>query len=579
MLFFEARFFIVWSICVKVHPIIYHAIDPALGGYMPIQAIYCNPAMCVARVGGSRVPMDAFTWVPSQDPHNIGETRIAPRWSLDVQPNGSVVPRMPDRITLRDESGIRPVAPFLELWCDVGVEDNPSSWQRQPLTTRILAADGLNTANLTFEVVAMNFKVARRMVNANFRFGTFEPVQLRGDDHTARVLRGVNPAIDGAQPPMIPAGRFIPLGRVQIIRPGIQPAPGSTPWAGEVNLETIRLRYTPGPGALYGPTSLANVPIVSHNGEQFTAVPAENAFLNPAAGWFGAVPQGPVVPGDTYDGAERQDARSLGVIDDTCEVRVVARLDRRPIGRSLLECHGNIFAGPPDYAPDRRPFVSLADDLNDRAGDKERRSREMSDAALDRWVEDLFERAYETVSLFNVDIWRDRRASTLAGTALRPQPIVGDTYPQATRAMGARDALRDGNIGLEAPSDNVHLPLSERAKERHRNLADIVALKRFVRENPNRLQALVRRPFFVAANENPGVTTMQMPPFMRQSNAEPLTLTAWQYDLLMEWQRRVLAGPTTIAIAAEIPAPPLDTAATRRRTEVLGRMRSAGVDG
>ena len=84
---------------------------------MPIQAIYWNPAICVARVGGSSLPMDAFTWVPSQDPRNIGETRIAPSWSLDVQPNGSVVPRMPDRIILRDESGIRPEARSFEARC------------------------------------------------------------------------------------------------------------------------------------------------------------------------------------------------------------------------------------------------------------------------------------------------------------------------------------------------------------------------------------------------------------------------------------------------------------------------------
>ena len=196
----------------------------------------------------------------------------------------------------------------------------------------------------------------------------------------------------------------------------------------------------------------------------------------------------------------------------------------------------------------------------------------MSDEALDRWVEDLFERAYETVSLLNVDIWRNARSSTLSGTELRAQPIVGDTYPQPTRAMGGRDALRDGNIALSAPSDNVQLPLSERAKERHRNLADIVALKRFIRENPNRLQGLMRRPFFVASNESPNATTMQMPPFMRHSNAEPLTLTEWQYDLLMEWQRRVLAGPTTLEAAVGIAGAQPETAA-QRRAEVLGRMQ------
>jgi hypothetical protein len=141
--------------------------------------------------------------------------------------------------------------------------------------------------------------------------------------------------------------------------------------------------------------------------------------------------------------------------------------------------------------------------------------------------------------------------------------------------MGGSDALRDGNIALEAPSDDVLLPLAERARDRHRALSDILALKSFIRENPNRLQALVRAPFSVAANESRLLSTMQMPPFMRASNAEPLTLAKWQYDLLMAWRAAVVAGPM-VALAAP---GPLGAAMSRRsqerRAAVLNRLDNA----
>jgi hypothetical protein len=35
---------------------------------------------------------------------------------------------------------------------------------------------------------------------------------------------------------------------------------------------------------------------------------------------------------------------------------------------------------------------------------------------------------------------------------------------------------------------------------------------------------------------------MQMPPFMAQSNRWPLTLTHWQYDLLMAWADDLVAA-------------------------------------
>jgi len=90
------------------------------------------------------------------------------------------------------------------------------------------------------------------------------------------------------------------------------------------------------------------------------------------------------------------------------------------------------------------------------------------------------------------------------------------------------------------------------------------------------LDALIRQPYHSAAEEDGGATTMQMPPFMRNSNAQPLTLAVWQYELLMEWQRRVLAGPVTIE--EEGGAPELTPAAAKRRAEVLRRLQNATGD-
>ncbi len=513
---------------------------------MAIQTIYCNPAISIARLGASTVPMDAFTWVDSDNPRIIGETRIQLTWTLDVQPDGSVVPRLPDRIILRDGANLRPVAPFVEVWCAVGNEGDPDNWIHQPLTTSLLRAEGLNIANLNFEITAMNLKAARRTGNDSLGFGTFEPVRLRGDNHAPTLLRAESPPVLGAgEVPMIPRGRFIPMGRVQVIRPGIQPRAGSTPWDALVNVETIRMRYTPAAGTFYGPVALAGLPLPENlPGSTFTALPAENAFLNADAGWFGANPRddGLVVPGDTYDGAERRSGRSFGVVDDTCEVRIAIQLDRDPIGQPVLNTQGTIWVGPPDYAPDRRPFLSLTDSINDRAGDKDERSQALTAAERDRWVEDLFERTFETLSLMNVDFYRSRRGAQLRDENLNPTSIPGDDYPNPTRAMGGRDQLRNPNIAMAAPSDNVPLPMSDRAKERHRDLSDIEAVKAFVLENPQRLQALIRRPFAVDRDETPNATTMQMPPFMRNSNAQPLTLTEWQYNLLMEWQTQLLAA-------------------------------------
>jgi hypothetical protein len=203
---------------------------------------------------------------------------------------------------------------------------------------------------------------------------------------------------------------------------------------------------------------------------------------------------------------------------------------------------------------------------------------------VDDWAEDLFERIFETVSLMNVDVWRNSRAATLPKSQQRAKPIPQDQTRSPTTAFGPRDLLRDETVPLEGASASVSLPITERAVTRHRELSDLGALKDFVRgvhntpagprPNIERLRDLIRPPFTLKSNENGDATTMQMPPFMRQSNALPLTLSNWQYDELFAWLEQVAAAPAAppVAIAAAAPVP-LSERARRRQREVLERLR------
>jgi hypothetical protein len=139
--------------------------------------------------------------------------------------------------------------------------------------------------------------------------------------------------------------------------------------------------------------------------------------------------------------------------------------------------------------------------------------------------------------------------------------------------------LRDRDFAIAAPLPNVPLPLSEHARSRHRTLSGIDELRDLVTRQPNRLKALIRQAFEVEDGEQQGdVTTMRMPPFMRQSNALPLTLAAWQYDLVMQWvaaATQPAPAVTLAAVQAAVPAaaePDFDAQSAARRAEVLARM-------
>ena len=537
-----------------------------------IQAIFIDPSIAIARLGGSSAPQDAYRWVEAVNPRSDGNTVIAPWWTLEVLSDGTVDPRMPVSVRLRDGDQIRPVAPFFEVWALTGEPGSPrSQWSEEPLTAKLLRRSGADEAALVIAIDAQNRKAARRMVNADLAFGTFPPLTVRGDDHAVHALLASSPP--GVAAPMIPPGRSIPLGSIQVLRSRQQPKGRGVTWEDAVDVEVIRFRFTPARGDFYGPPQAA-VESERHG----IAVDKANAFLNPGAGWFDQRAKPTMQPIDTYDmlvpeSSQNTNPPSLGVVDDTCEAQVTATLTLPGQEGTPFVARATIFVGPPDFAPDRRPFLSLADELQDRGDDAAQRNAALSKAQREEWVQDLFERIYETVSLFNADHFQNDRSILLKGRRLRSRPIRDDhvTTPR-DHAMTNKDALRNVDYTIPASSAIEPLPLSEHARTRHLSIQDIDGLVELIAEHPNRLEKLIRQPFEAERDETVNTTTMRMPPFMRNSNAYPLTLSVWQYELLMEW---VSAVTTTKALAAVVAMRRMSKDAADRRTAVLARLDRA----
>jgi len=79
-----------------------------------IQGLFIDPPIAIARLGASNRPVDCFVWEDAADPHL--QTVVEPAWTLDVETDGSVWPRMPEQLWFRDGKLISPVAPFFEVW-------------------------------------------------------------------------------------------------------------------------------------------------------------------------------------------------------------------------------------------------------------------------------------------------------------------------------------------------------------------------------------------------------------------------------------------------------------------------------
>jgi hypothetical protein len=452
-----------------------------------ITRLLLYPPLAYGRLGPSPEPCDNYSWGPNDlAPRGTGKTTIRPEETLDVAADGTVTVRMPATVRFKDAAGFRPVCPFFELHAEWTTDDGPRSG---PLTAEVLAAEGLDLADVRWEVEVANLKPFHYTQDDGDRIAA--RVQLAGDDTARRPLDGQSP--ESAANPLVPAAVGVPLGAVQLTRP-------------DAELPGLRLRFTPAAGVVYGPTDLPERTDVF-------VLPPERLVLNPAAAWcgFGLSGDDPRTnPGGLFAGADAN--ASLGLVDDVCDGTVRVSL---PDGSSAV---ARVVVGPPDFAPDRRPFNSAADGLTDRVrrGDVHDPDYVADRALTTLEVRDLFERILETVDNVNVDVQNDRarfeNAAIAEALALPPEEARDRAFPPAE------------------PLPGRPLPLTDRGRQRHRRFVALEVIEDLLREQPDLIQRVVREPM-----TGERYYDRRMPAVMRGSDRHPLHLTRRQYDLLRAW--------------------------------------------
>jgi hypothetical protein len=429
-------------------------------------------------------------------------------------------------------------------------------------TPALLAQLGASLDNLTFTATVANCKAQRRTGSAACSF--IARAEIRGADHQRKPLLATSPHTSGQEPLVYP-DRPIPLGAIQFVRPAAKTAMG-------VDLSQIRVRFTPARGEVYGPPDAITGPSSPGQPGEIVAgvvlpgvvheiVPARNRILNPNTPWssymMNAKGQTDPQPCDSYDGADVGDWRSWGVVDDTCDGIISAQL---VVGGARFVATARVLSGVPDYAPDRRPFVSFAGDLADRQLPRVEISKETLDDTSAEIV-DLFARVFETAGLTNLDSTRYK--AVLINTNVPPWPNYRG-LPQIDERMMTREdkpyvdlipVLLD-SAEVAQQSEGVPfdpLPYSDVAKAAHAPLTDLDSLRDFLRTHKAHVKRLIRPPYgrFSQFEEAPGVTPnpdfrdprvsrdmlhdMRMPPFMRDSDENPLSLNWREYDALMRF--------------------------------------------
>ena len=537
-----------------------------------IVSLLILPPLAVARLGASDTPLEAFEWREDPTIHGDGRTVIAPAVTLSVQRDGSIFPYVPGHLRFKDGGLYRPVAPFFELWVVVQDEGEAAAAEPKPtpLTHKLLREIGGSLEGVAWVVSVANLKAARRTGDRACSFSA--EIRLHGDQYAARPLLAWSPRAPGGEP-LVLAERPILLGHAQVIRPIAANEMG-------VDLDVLRFRFTPASGEVYGPPGADTGPAPGTMRDHLIVRP-ENRILNPNASWISydadyARFNNPE-PSDTYDGADIGSGRSWGVVDDTCDGIIEAQV---VIDGVRKVARARIVTAPPDFAPDRRPFVSLADDLADR----ELAMPDVDAAVTLAEIADLFRRVFETVSLFNLDALRSRAISENAGrdgTPVTGLPLTDEGSMTDKDKPFADDQLID-SLG---PGPTARLPLgyAAAASSIHGPLTDLDQLLFFLTSNRDRVRAILRPPWGAFPELSPTTPhetaprerrdprvgrdqmhDMRMPPYMRDSDATALSITRRQYDTIMAVADRLSGSRRSPAeaqtLAAAIPARPVTPA-------------------
>lgn len=547
-----------------------------------IRSVFFLPPLAIARLGGAPTPMDNYEWVEDPTIHGAARNVIEPRTTLEVRQDGTIWPSMPSLLRFREHGRLRPVAPFLELWATVvyGVDDPethqaagsappryaPGDTRDVPLTQVLLRRAGADLANVAYTVRVGNRKAARRSGVESDAF--YASVKVGGQDHDPHPLLAHSVPQPGSEPLVLP-DYPVPLGSFRVIKP-------VDAQVGEIDLGVLRVRFTPATGQVYGPPTAALG--MDDRTERFhRIVPPENRILNPNAAWTRYDADYSVFtnpePSDTYDGADQGVNRSWGVVDDTCDGVIAAEV---VVDGRRHTATARICVGPPDFAPDRRPFLSLADDLADRDLEPGRIDQLLDDEpATQQQLADLFQRIWETADLVNVDAIRSR--------ALRDNTDQTgfSAAPPATGGISMRPGdvpYADDNVRALIPdtgTTGTELIFTRLVGLAHDQLAETDELLSFLVNRLDRLRLMIRPAYgrfselhpTVAADADPDPTfrdprvvrdlmhDMRMPPYMRDEMACALGLTRRQYLDLMTYAEHVGGGgqpasPPSLAAAA-----------------------------
>ena len=354
-----------------------------------IKELRILPPLAIARFGAAATPMDNYdvTVDPSRP---LGYRHLRPAETLEVDEATGGIARafVPTRVFFTENGLVRPVAPFLEVWA---LTEND---ELEPLTVDLLAADQASVSDLRWRVQVANSKVFRRTSD--------EADKVEADsgeitDHLAHPMAGGCPNFW--------PGKSIPLGSVRFIRPTDEHP-------------QIRLRYTPGPGFVYGASTTpppAGLP-ADPNLRDIVYDASRGTWL----GYTDSQPTQPTtVPAEIYAGRRvGQDWVSLGYLDDGCDGLVRVTLT---VGGRTLSAYGRIGVGPPTYAPDGLPIRTVADELEQAILGPEPAD---GDVRLE-YVEEIVRRAFETVRLMNtVAMNTGGMAAHDAGAGRRRDPIM-----------------------------------------------------------------------------------------------------------------------------------------------------------
>lgn len=486
-----------------------------------IEEVWIYPPLSFARVGSAGAPVDNFHWGPNDvSPRGTGKTTLVPAETLDLDAEGKITSRMPESIRFKEIADgrevFRPVCPWLEVHGRWTIDGQSVVG---PITPDVLQACGIGLRDIRWKVQLANRK-AHNMTLCSDDVISAE-LEIAGDDTTAKPLlaksQGTNPLVLPESP--------LPFGHVQLARPSQE-------------LPELRLRFFPPKGVVYGPKSLRTK--IAELTAQFPEgdkeeddrwkefkIPDERLVLNDNASWSKWVLSGgdartvPVLQFAYIEGPEGT-YHSIGLIDDFSDSLVTCCIPVAP--DHSLHGKARVVVAPPDFAPDRRHVVSLADDLKDRVDrDVQQTYGDIPLSELSMEMQDLFQRIWETMGLVNVD------------------------------AMNSKFPNSDGQLPYMPEPSSSPLPMTSHARRAHRRLSVIEALEDFFRERagrsevgtipgypvPRSLIDLINAPPMEDGTTPPGNAYRKMPALMRGSDGTPMTLTRRQYEMLQFWILRL----------------------------------------